>query len=273
MKGAEKEAEFRSADGTALRGTLLSVPSPRLGALLVHGITADRQEDGFYARLAESLAGAGASSLRFDFRAHGKSGGRYEDLTLSGVINDIGSAYGALSDSLPAGAPKVVVAASFGGGLSACWAADSGRPPDGLVLLNPLLDYGKRMLFDKPFWEDGALTERGRAELDGRGWLPHGEFRIGRSLFNELFRIRPHERIKSLGVPLLAVHGSSDSVVPYGIAKSCVSECPGAEFVTVEGADHGFTHPGDDCLEHPETERFRKGVIEKVVEWAGKRAR
>ena len=226
MKGAEEEAEFRSADGTALRGTLRSVPSPRLGALLVHGITADRQEDGFYARLAESLAGAGMSSLRFDFRAHGKSEGRYEDLTLSGVINDIGSAHGALSGALPAGTPKVVIAAGFGGGLSACWAADSGRPPDGLVLLNPLLDYGKRMLFDKPFWEDGALTERGRAELDGRGWLPHGEFRIGRSLFNELFRIRPHERLKELSVPMLAIHGSADSMVPYEIAKRCASECP-----------------------------------------------
>ena len=48
---------------------------------------------------------------------------------------------------------------------------------------------------------------------------------------------------------------------------------PGAEFVTVEGADHGFTHPGDEDCAHPQTERFRKGVIEKVAEWAGKRAR
>lgn len=272
-RGSEKEAEFCSADGTALRGTLRSVPSPRLDALLVHGITADREEDGFYRQLAERLAEAGMSSLRFDFRAHGKSQGRYEDLTLSGVINDIGSAYRTLSDSLPAGAPKVVVAASFGGGLAACWAADNGRLPDGLVLLNPLLDYGRRMLFDKPFWEGGALTKGGQEGLNGEGWLPHGEFRMGKALFNELFCIRPHERLKELGVPLLAIHGSSDSVAPYEIARGCVSECLDSEFVTVEGADHGFAHPGDGDLERPETERFRKGVIEKVADWAGKRAR
>ena len=273
MQVAEKKTEFRSADGTALLGTLRSVPSPRLGALFVHGITVDREEDGFYTRFAESLAGAGIASLRFDFRAHGKSEGRYEDLTLSGVINDIDSAYRTLSDSLPAGTPKVVIAASFGGGLSACWALDNGRPPNGLVLLNPLLDYGKRMLFDKPFWEDGSLTQDGAADLRRIGWLPHGEFKIGRSLFNELFRIRPHERIKSLDVPMLAIHGSADSMVPYGIARDCVAECKDSEFVTVEGSDHGFTYPGDEDFEHPETERFRKGVIEKVVEWAGGMAR
>lgn len=272
MQVAETKAAFYSADGTALHGTLRAAPSPRLGALFVHGITVDREEDGFYTQFAESLASAGIASLRFDFRAHGKSGGRYEDLTLSGVINDIGSAHEALSDSLPDGTPRVIIAASFGGGLSACWASDNESLLDGLVLLNPLLNYGKRMLFDKPFWEKGALAEGARADLDRRGWLPHGEFKMGRALLNELFQIRPHERLKGLSVPLLAIHGSSDSMVPHEIAKRCVSECQDSEFVTVEGADHGFTHPGDEDFEHPETEKFRKGVLEKAIEWMVKRS-
>lgn len=273
----EEEVRFRSADGTALRGTLRTAPSPRMGVLFVHGITVDRDEDGFYRTFAARLDDAGATSLRFDLRAHGKSGGSYEGVTLSGVINDIGSAYGLLASRLPPGAPAFVVAASFGGGLSACWAAAAaatgrGAAPRGLVLLNPLFDYGKRMVFDKPYWSGGGLTDDGIARLSGRGWLDHGEFRIGPAMFNELLYMRPQARVKDLDIPLLVIHGSRDSMVPYDIARRCAGEARDSEFVTVEGADHGFVHPDDEDYTHPDTLRFRDGVFEKVLVWAGARA-
>lgn len=275
----EEEVGFRSLDGTALRGTLRAAPHPRMGVLFVHGITVDRDEDGFYSTFAARLDPAGATSLRFDLRAHGKSGGSYEGATLSGVINDIGSAYGLLASRLPPGTPAFVVAASFGGGLSACWAAAAaaaaaGRraSPRGLVLLNPLLDYGRRMIFDKPYWSGGGLTDAGIARLSGRGWLDHGEFRIGPAMFNELLYMRPQDRVRDLAIPLLVIHGDKDSVVPHGTARRCAGEARDSEFVTVEGADHGFVHPDDEDYTHPDTLRFRDGVFKKVLEWAVARA-
>ena len=274
----EEEVGFRSMDGTALRGTLRAAPHPRMGVLFVHGITVDRDEDGFYSTFAARLDPAGATSLRFDLRAHGKSGGSYEAVTLSGVINDIGSAYGLLASRLPPGAPAFVVAASFGGGLSACWAAAAaaaagrGAAPRGLVLLNPLLDYGRRMIFDKPYWGGGRLTDAGIARLSGRGWLDHGEFRIGPAMFNELLYMRPQDRTRDLDIPLLVIHGDRDSVVPYGTARRCAGEARDSEFVTVEGADHGFVHPDDEDCTHPDTLRFRDVVFKKVLEWAAARA-
>ena len=271
MQIAEEEISFQSADGTPLSGTLRRMPHPRFGVLLVHGITVDREEDGFYTEFAERIDALHASSLRFDLRAHGKSGGRYEDLTLSGVINDVGAAHRALSAALPPGSPVVAVASSFGGGLSAYWASEHPGSLSGVVLLNPLLDYAKRMLFDKAFWRDGALTEDGVRDLCRDGWLGHGEFRIGRPLLNELFFIRPQEKIKDLGVPLLTMHGDADSMVPHDTAKERTQECAGSEFVTVRGADHGFTHPGDEEFDHPETLRFRAAVFERALEWMKKR--
>ena len=267
MQIAEKEVSFQSADGTPLSGTQRSMPHPRLGVLLVHGITVDRHEDGFYTEFAERLDALGAASLRFDLRAHGKSGGRYEDLTLSGVLNDIDSAYRTLSAALPPGAPVVVVATSFGGGLSAYWACGNHESLSGVILFNPLLDYAKRMIFDKEFWRDGSLTEEAVRDLGGRGWLAHNEFRIGRPLLNELFHIRPHEKLKDLRVPLLTIHGDADSMVPHNIAKARTQECPRSEFITVEGADHGFTRPGDEEFDHPDTLRFRDAVFAKALEW------
>jgi hypothetical protein len=52
---------------------------------------------GFFARLALGLAAAGVASLRFDFRAHGVSEGRQEDVTLAGIVNDILAAVGQLT--------------------------------------------------------------------------------------------------------------------------------------------------------------------------------
>lgn len=272
MQITETEIAFQSTDGTKLSGTLRRMPRPRLGVLLVHGITVDRDEDGFYTEFAGRLDALGATSLRFDLRAHGKSGGKYEDLTLSGVINDIDSAYRALSASLPQGSPIVVAASSFGGGLSAYWASERPDSIRGVMLFNPLLDYAKRMIFDKEFWRDGALTEDGIRDLSGDGWLGHGEFRIGRPLLNELFHIRPQEKIKDLEVPLLTIHGDADSMVPYDTAKERTLECAGSEFVTVGGADHGFTRPGDEEFDHPETLRFREVVFERALEWIRKTA-
>ena len=87
------DAEFRSLDGLLLRGTLV-VPPAMSGApaVLVHGGGVTREEGGFFTRLASGLAEAGIPSLRFDLRGHGQSEGRQEDLTISGIVNDIRSA-------------------------------------------------------------------------------------------------------------------------------------------------------------------------------------
>ena len=278
MQPAREEAvEFRSVDGTALRGTLRAAPRPRAGVLFVHGITVDRDEDGFYRTFAERLDRIDATSLRFDLRGHGKSGGGgggYERVTLSGVVNDVGRAHGLLASRLPPGAPLFVIAASFGGGLAAHWAAaPAAAPLAGLVLLNPLFDYGKRMLFDKPYWSGGGLTADGLGMLAGRGWLDHGEFRIGPAMLNELLCIRPQESVENLGVPLLTVHGDADSMVPHGVSRSCTGRARDSEFVTIGGADHGFVHPDDDGdYAHPDTLRFREAVFGKVLSWVGARA-
>ena len=175
----------------------------------------------------------------------------------------------------------MAVASSFGGGLAAYWASEHPGSLSGVMLLNPLPDYAERTHFDKEFWRDGALTEEGARDLERDGWLRHGRFRMGRPLLDELFFIRPQEKIKDLGVPLLTMHGGADGAVPHDTAKERTRECAGSEFVTVSGADHGFAHPGDEEFDHPETLRFRAGVFEKAPEWmektawpqAGRRAR
>ena len=294
--GRDRQVQFHSWDGTGLHGTLRTVQEPSAGVLLVHGLTGDRDENGLYVDLAARLARSGMRSLRFDIRGHGRTGGRYEDVTMSGVVGDIGAAYGQLAQGLPRGAPALVVGMSFGGAMSVCWAAatsvkSAGEPAKGrhtrvtadpmvraaplagIVLLCPLFDCRKRFLTDRPYWSGTGLSDEAAAGLAYRGWLEHaGGFRIGRAMYNELSIVRPQDRIADVDIPVLTIHGDVDAVAPYDTSRAYAAKAKDSEFVAVRGADHGFVHPDDESCRHPDTRRLRDEALAKAVSWISARA-
>jgi len=266
----EKQVSFQSSDGL-LRGTL-RIPTTKINhmSLLVHGITVNREEDGFYTELSKRLASIGSASLRFDLTGHGSSQGSYEKITLTKVTNDIEMAYKELcTNLLPNDVPLNVISSSFGGGLSACWAERNQDKVRALILLNPLLEYGIHMLYSKPFWSNGNLTTKGIETLKNQGWLPHGEFRMGKEMIEELQQIKPHEIMQYLRMPVLTIHGDCDSVVSFDVAKKYSAPNKDSSFVPIHGADHGFSHPDDTDFTHPDTVKFHKMVFDKVVNWVG----
>jgi uncharacterized protein len=217
----DRQVEFRSLDGLRLRGTLV-VPSPVRGpaVVLVHGGGVTRDEGGFYTRLAAALAEAGLASLRFDFRAHGDSEGRGEDLTIAAVANDIRAAVSYVREVTGSG-PVDLTGASFGGGISALFAARHPGQVRKLVLFNPLLDYKKRFIDDKPDWDSDQISDQAGNELTAQGFLAHSPtFRLGRALLNEVFYLSPRQALTELTVPVLLVHGTRDTFVPVESSRA-----------------------------------------------------
>jgi hypothetical protein len=83
-------ASLGTLDGLHLAATIVTPDEAGDRAIvLVHGGGVTREEGGFFTRLAAGLGEAGVASLRFDFRGHGKSEGRQEELTLAAILNDI----------------------------------------------------------------------------------------------------------------------------------------------------------------------------------------
>lgn len=52
--------------------------------------------------------------------------------------------------------------------------------------------------------------------------------------------MRPQETVWNAKVPLLVVHGDSDSAVPFSAAQEYCERNPGVRFDLIAGVDHGF---------------------------------
>lgn len=83
-------------------------------------------------------------------------------------------------------------------------------------------------------------------------WLPLGALFVTGAFPNA-------DRIATLTVPVLIVHGLSDRIVPFAEGERLAAAQPAAEFLRVDGADHNdlFDIAGDDYLRGL-GERFRR---------------
>lgn len=268
MATAVRDVHFRSLDGLVLKGTLVELPNAAGVAVLVHGGGVNRDEGGFFGRLADGLAAVGISSLRFDFRAHGESEGRHEDLTLAGIANDIRAAVGVVEDGTR-GEGINLIGTSFGGGIAAFYASCYPAQVRRLVLLNPLLNYKKRFIDDKPYWHDGFIDDEAGEQLRRQGYVSHSPaFKLGRPLLNEVFYVQPHMLLKSVTAPTLFVHGTRDTFIPVESSREYVRQVGGGGvLVEVDGAQHGFAVHEDPEYREPQTQAWQAHVIQSIAQW------
>lgn len=264
-----RQTEFRSLDGLRLAGTLV-VPDANSSApaVLVHGGGVTRDEGGFFTRIAAALAEAGIASLRFDMRAHGKSEGDQRDLTLAGVVNDIRAATDHAHATLGPG-PIHLLGTSFGGGVSAFFAAAYPDAVATLVLMNPLLDYKRRIIDEKPYWDHDYINDEMGRELLRDGFVAHSPtFSLGRPLLNEVFYFRPQQVLQDIRAATLVVHGTRDTFISVDSSRRYVRDIRAeSHLLEIEGAQHGFAVHDDPGYVQPQTQEWQAFVIRSIVEW------
>ncbi|MEV3873973.1 alpha/beta hydrolase [Streptomyces sp. NPDC049906] len=217
---------LRTPDGLWLAGTLtpavVSPPDTARAALFLHAEGATREQGGLYAQVAQALATAGVTGLRFDLPGHGVSEGRQAELSLSGLLNVIGAGSRLLRERI--GATRIhLLAAGLTGGVAAGYAARRGAEIERLVLFDPLIDYKERFVDGSGAWRDGYLDEVSGRELvaDGRVRYSPG-LTLGRAMLNEVFWLQPRGVLGAITAPTLVVHGTGASCVPLRSSRTAV---------------------------------------------------
>jgi uncharacterized protein len=192
--------------------------------VLGHGVTGNKDRP-FVVTLAEELAKAGLSTLRFSFSGNGASGGRFADSTISKEVEDLGS----VLDNL--GTARIgYIGHSMGGAVGVLRAARDPRIKF-LVSLAGMVntkDFAEREFgMVKPgegFMWDDSNCPLSQAYMD--------DLRKIGSVVNEAPKIK---------VPWLLVHGTEDDVVPISDSREIFAKAnQPKELKELAGANHVF---------------------------------
>jgi len=219
-----------------LAGLLSPLPPDSNPVLVIvcHGFTGSKEGRGKAVEMARFLAGSGISTLLFDFAGCGESEGSFEDISLSGHIEDLKSAVDFCTER---GYTDIItLGRSFGGSTAICQAPSDTRVKGVCTWAAPA---SLMELFLGFTDEDLPGDENELVSMAG----DEGLIFLKRSFFTDLSKYSvPHCASLLSPRPLLVVFGTRDSVVPQGDARLIYhSAGEPRDLLLVEGADHQFS--------------------------------
>jgi pimeloyl-ACP methyl ester carboxylesterase len=183
----------------------------------------------------------GQAFLRFDYRGHGRSSGRFEDGTVGLWTEDALAVLDALTEG-----PQLLVGSSMGGWISLLVALVRPARIAGLVGIAAAPDF-----VDELMWPQ--LPETARAELLASGSLrvpsayePAG-YVLTRDLIEDGRRHRVLDRPIALDCPVRLIHGTADRDVPWQLAGKLLDRLTSrdATLTLVKNGDHRLSTLAD----------------------------
>ena len=212
--------------------------------ILGHGVTGNKDRPLMVA-LAEALSKRGWPCLRISFSGNGKSGGRFEDSTITKECGDLREVLASVPDFIRI----IYIGHSMGAAVGVLVAAKDVRiralvSLAGMVHTEAFLDRefgdvtpGEGLMWDEP---ECPLSETFAKDM--------------RAIGNVL------DAAKRVPQPWLIVHGTADDVVPISDGRDAKeASLNGSEWVEIEGAGHSFDG------HHDEVSRIVGDWIERVL--------
>ena len=230
--------EIRNEHGELLDWTYHEGEDNRI-VVIGHGVTGNKDRPALVA-LAEGLADAGISALRFSFSGNGESEGAFTDSTITKEVADLGSILDNLNDY------KVCyVGHSMGGAVGVLRAAIDER----IEVLVSLAG----MVHTKAF----ADREFGDVTPDKGFMWDEPDCPLSQVYMDDMAAIDSVAKHASkFDGPWLLVHGSEDDIVPIQDSIDVLQFAnEPTELLDIPGADHVFS--GDSTAI----------MVEKVVTW------
>ena len=238
-----------SRRGPRLAG-LLHVPAGREtvagcpAVVLCHGMESTKEGTKHQA-LAARLTALGYVCLRFDFSYVGESEGRFEDITISGEVEDLGGAI----DFLAARGVDTfgVIGSSLGGTVAVLFAGADPRVRALVTIAAVSLPLGILQRMDQAAVEAWRRT----------GVRGEGESRLRRDFLDDLEHVDVIAAARAVTAATLVTHGDADHVVPVGDAYALFEALPEPKALAITPAcDHRYSDPA-----------HLDALIDRIVDW------
>jgi uncharacterized protein len=230
-----ENVNFTNEDGEKLVGDLyLPSSTSRSGVVFGHCFSCSRHTR-ILTESCEALYQAGIASLRFDFSGNGQSEGDFAETTYS---KHAGEMLAGVDLMVRKGIDKIGLAGhSMGAAIAILTAASSSN----ISAVCTLAGRYSSTNFDRLLGDSvqAELEENGRVCFNSR----NRPLCLNSDFFKDAESVNMTEKTGCLKIPLLAVHGDQDEVIPVEEAyKSREIKPDQTEVLIVENADHMFSN-------------------------------
>lgn len=235
----EEKIFYNSTNDINLCGLLNRTSNNDRIVIMCHGIRGNKDERQSFKLLAQHLYNHNISSFRFDFRAHGESSGKDNEMTIKGECKDVEATINMLMQK--GFKDFILLGASFGASIISLINYSEYNNVKGLILWYGALDYNvitDNSLFSMENWEIAKKLGYFTTKSQSTG----KEFKFGLDLFKEVNNTVPYKKLMKNDIPKLFVHGIIDKSVPCELSEKVSNMCNNSELILIEEGDHTFNN-------------------------------
>lgn len=191
--------------------------------------------------LAARCTEAGYGFLRFDYRGHGQSSGKFRDGTIGGWYEDAREAFDRLTEG-----PQIVIGSSMGGWLGLMLARDRPERVKAFVGIAAAPDFTEDLMWQK-MSPDQKREMQTRGEIPDPTAPPDMQAPITMRLIEEA---RQHLMLRAkidIACPVHLLQGLRDKEVPWQYAMRIVENIAhdNVRLTFVKDGDHRLSRPQD----------------------------
>ncbi len=261
-----KKVTLKTVDGFRL-SAIHTVTEASPIVVWLHGITVDKDEYlGFFKDGSEFMGHAGISSLRFDFRGHGKSSGKPKDFSIIGQLIDVDSAISYLRTLYKEKLQIHMVGCSFGAVPCLYASKEYSGIVKSVTLIAPVLSYRRTFLQPSTDWASAIFNKSSIEKLFRTNKLPFSrKFACSMKLYKEMQSIQAKQFISEKALPVTIFHGDSDTMVPFYVSKEFSQEYNHIKFFQMKGMDHGFNDKDDEDGTKTKSIENRKTMFQFIL--------
>ena len=219
------------------------IAGAQLGVIFLSGFRSD-MESTKATVLAEWAAKESIQYTRFDYFAHGKTGGDFKEFTIGRALADTLE----IIDHVTTG-KQILVGSSMGGWVALLAALERKERVKALVGIAAAPDFTERM-----FYKDMTAEQRAEMQENGLIWVHSDYYQNDYPLTMKLIEdgkkhLLMQDRIP-LEMPISLLHGQADDVVPWEHSLAIAQKLNSRDVTTtfIKDGDHRLNRPEDTAV-------------------------